>query len=649
MGRLEAIDQYNTALREGKKFYKTALSRGEYPYPQVLDELVDPGETAGVMNLGALDIPIERVVGTKTEGRKQAFAANFMPLFPAESEFAAKWVNLCEANLSSEGIRDPILCYEYRGRFYVQEGNKRVSVLKSFGAPTITAIVKRLIPVWSDDEETRCYYEFMDFYRLSGCYLAQFDRLGAYRALQLALGFDPEHVWTEDERREFSGLYFELCRALRRETLRGGETVSEILLHMLQVFGRSELREMTEPRLLTAFERIRPELALRGMENAINVSMTSEEEKPQSVLARIRNTILPTHITAAFIHECPPERSSWIKAHEYGREYLEKTLPDAVSTRSYIVSADADEDERMEQAIREGAQVIFATSPRLILACRRCALNHPEVRVLNCSVSMPFPEVRTYYSRIYEGKFISGAVAGALTKTDRLGYSASNPIYGVPAGINAFALGAKLTNPDAKIYLRWSSTSVDTFSELKALGVDMISSRDIPTPEQEQKVWGLSSVNENGELTPILSPYWNWGEIYVRLVRGLLAGGWDDPASRGQAVNYWWGMSSGAVDLHESEAMPESTAELVTMLKKGIASGTVDPFFRKIRAQDGRVINDGTRWLSPEEILYMDWLCDCVEGHIPHWDELLPIAHKLVKLQGIFHDEIPSEMGDIPL
>ena len=85
-------------------------------------------------------------------GRKNALAGNFMPILPADSEFGAKWISLCDAQLGDEGIREPVLCLEYLGRFYVQEGNKRVSVLKSFGAPVIPARVSRLIPPWSDDE-----------------------------------------------------------------------------------------------------------------------------------------------------------------------------------------------------------------------------------------------------------------------------------------------------------------------------------------------------------------------------------------------------------------------------------------------------------------------------------------------------------------
>ena len=144
---------------------------GKYPYPQVLDEIFDESMAAGRVELGTINIPTEHIVGTKTGGRQNAFAANFMPPLGDGTEFAHKWISLCEANLSDEGIRDPIRRCEYMGRFYVQEGNKRVSVLKSFGAPSIPAVVTRIIPAWSQEREVRLYYEFMRFYQLSRLYI----------------------------------------------------------------------------------------------------------------------------------------------------------------------------------------------------------------------------------------------------------------------------------------------------------------------------------------------------------------------------------------------------------------------------------------------------------------------------------------------
>ena len=146
MNRIEASQQYEAALRAGQKYYNDALRRSLYPYPLVLDEILDERTIAGRVDLGIVNIPSELVIGTKSAGRVAALAGNFMPILPENTEFGAKWIALCSAHLSDEGIRDPIQCFEYLGKFYIVEGNKRASVLMSFGAPAIPGYVTRLIP-----------------------------------------------------------------------------------------------------------------------------------------------------------------------------------------------------------------------------------------------------------------------------------------------------------------------------------------------------------------------------------------------------------------------------------------------------------------------------------------------------------------------
>ena len=146
MSQAQASEQYVEAYRAGQKNYKECVLEGRYPYLQILDEILNESMIAGRIDLGVIDVPSDQIVGTKSDGRRTVFAANFMPLLSPDSEFAAKWISLCAAHLSDEGIRDPVRCFEYMGRFYVQEGNKRVSVLKSFGAPSVPGYVTRIIP-----------------------------------------------------------------------------------------------------------------------------------------------------------------------------------------------------------------------------------------------------------------------------------------------------------------------------------------------------------------------------------------------------------------------------------------------------------------------------------------------------------------------
>ena len=650
MSRQEAYEQYREALKSGKACYKQAVLHGQYPYLQILDEILEDSMIAGRVNLGIIEIPTEQIVGTKSEGRQNAFASNFYPILDENSEFAAKWINLCEAHLSSEGIRDPIRCYEYLGRFYVQEGNKRVSVLKSFGAATIPGHVTRLVPVWSEAPEIQRYYEFLQTYQQTGLYRVFFTQYGAFRKLQAALGFEPDYQWTEQNRRYFLSGFTYFQDAFRKL---GGDklpiTAADALLVWLNVYPFQDLRTSTLPELVKSLTAVWPDIKVLGQPDPIAVSTEPAEtpEEEQGILSRLFSMVFPSHPTVAFVNELNPISSTWIRGHEQGIRHLESVMGDKISILEYYdVGNDESAEEAMEQAIAAGAQVIFTTTPPLIGACRKIAVRHPQVRILNCSTSMPYTGVRTYYSRIYEGKFLSGAIAGAMSRNDQLGYIASSPIFGVPAGINAFALGARLTNPRAKVKLLWSCLPGDPMDELKRQGVDYISTLDIPTLDYHQANRGAYQVQPDGNLHLLASPYWNWGEFYVKIVNSILNGGWDALNSGKedhQAVNYWWGIASGVIDLWTSPDLPEGVQNLVQILKRGLMDDSITPFHRRIRSQDGVLRNDGEQWFTPEEIMHMDWLCDAVEGSIPSFDQLIPQAQSIVRLQGIYRDQILPE------
>ena len=160
MYRQEAREEYSRALRQGQKRAKELLLSGKDPNPAVLDELLGGDHTESIQDVGLIEIPAERIVGTKSAGRITAFTAEFQPLLDTDTEFAFKWISLCADHLSDEGIREPITCFEYLGNFYVQEGNKRVSVLRHFDAPKIPGYVRRVLPTMSDEPRIKAYYEF---------------------------------------------------------------------------------------------------------------------------------------------------------------------------------------------------------------------------------------------------------------------------------------------------------------------------------------------------------------------------------------------------------------------------------------------------------------------------------------------------------
>ncbi|MBR5257781.1 MAG: hypothetical protein IKV51_02405, partial [Clostridia bacterium] len=110
-----------------------------------------------------------------------------------------------------------------------------------------------------------------------------------------------------------------------------------------------------------------------------------------------------------------------------------------------------------------------------------------------------------------------------------------------------------------------------------------------------------------------------------------------------RAVNDWWGLSAGMVNVDLDESLPSGLKTLAEILTKGITSEQIDPFLCPLTDQAGSVISDGTRRFTHDELMRMDWLCHNVDGHIPEYAELLPQSRNLVRLLGIHRDAIPPE------
>ena len=644
----EALEEYQQAVKKARKEVKELTAAGNPAAPAVLDEILPVHAADVYQDVGLVEIPANRIVGTKSAGRITAFSPSFLPLLEVDTEFATKWLNLCDAHLSDEGIREPILCYEYLGNFYVQEGNKRVSVLRTFEAPRIPGYVRRVMPEKSDEPHIKAYYEFLDFYKDSGLYEVQYHTPGNYAKLLAALGKTPGQKWTQEDQRSFTASLHYFRDAFLSL---GGDRLSispeEALMLWLELYTFEDLTKMSNTQLKKALGSLWSDLKVLDQDVPVEVSTepVSQDGKP-SLLTRFLSG--PEHIHVAFVHQLTPETSAWTKGHDDGRRYLERHMGSKVTVRSYY-NADSPEatEVLLEQAVAEGAELIFTTTPRLNRATFKVAVKYPKIRFFNCSVNIPFSSVRTYYCRIYEGKFITGAIAGAMANNDRIGYIGSYPIYGVPASVNAFALGAQLTNPRARIDLRWSCQGGDPVRDFMEAGYQVISNRDVPTPflnYQEFGEYGTYFVEKNRSLTPLASPCWLWGTFYERVIRAILGGTLEQSRDTNpKAMNYWWGMDSGVIDIELSSKLPESMRYLSDMLRYSLQKGTLDIFHRKIFAQDGTMKNDGTVHFTPDEILKMDWLCDNIDGCIPKYDQILPFAKPMVRELGVYRDEIPPE------
>ena len=639
-----ASDEYSLALKKGQREYKELTAAGRNPHPVVLDEILPPSFTDSIQEVGLLEIPAQRIVGVKSAGRITAFSASFRPLLESKTEFAGKWMNLCKAHLGEAGIHDPILCYEYLGDFYVQEGNKRVSVLRHFGAPRIPSIVRRVLPARSDDPRIKAYYEFLDFFKVSRLYTVQFRRPGDYARLLKHLGKKPEDVWTEEDRRNFNAYYHYFQDAFQALN-KGQEELlcEEALLLWLDLYPYQDLGRLTGAELRTTLAALWEDV-LSTSQEAVQMETKTQEAARANILERLLS--VPDHLNIAFVHQMSPEDSIWVQSHEEGRRHIEDVFGSKITVRSYFGASNPEKAEAaIEQAVSDGAQVVFTTAPPLSRATLKAAVAYPKLRFLNCSVSQSYSSIRTYYGRIFEGKFITGAIAGAMAQNNRIGYVASYPIFGSLASINAFALGAQMTNPRAQVELRWTCVPGTPQEDFFADGIRVISNREGTQDQIQQDFcnYGTYLMDDMGELISLGSPIWVWGKFYEFVIRNIMNGGWKADKGDGKAVNYWLGMDSGVIDLDLSRKLPAGVRQMAKILRYGLLSGELDPFRRRIVAQDGSIKNDGTTTLTPEQLIHMDWLVENVVGAIPPFEEIDLRSQPLIRELGIYKDKIPTE------
>lgn len=636
-------DDYLKALKMGEKCYLKCLSEGKYPYLQVLEELLSHTDVVAEEKLGVLDIPADQIVGTFAVGRRTAFAPNFMPLLEAKSEFALKWISLSNAHVQ-EGIHDAIKCYEFMNRYYVVEGNKRVSVLKYYGSPTVMGNVTRLIPKRTEEPENRLYFEYLDFYKVSKANYIIFSKPGSYRTFLELLGLEANYVWSPEERMNIRALYVRFELVYKEKA---GEKlplpVGDAFLLYLKFYPHNSIMGGKMP------GEIREELGKIWEEVILHSKgLPSEFMTEPSETAPKKNLFDFLHggtkkLKIAFISNKNPEISSWAYGHTLGRLYLEEQFGDKVETLQYNdVSQGEQLEQVLEEAVEKKCDIIFTATPEFLDGSIKVAVKYPNVKILNCSVDVNHQCIRTYYARLYEGKFLAGMIAGALCRNGKVGYMADYPICGMIANINAFAIGVQSVNPAAKIYLEWTTvrSKEEILEDFKKNEVYLVNCQETIVPNAPSRYFGL--VNIEGDAPEnIATVMWDWGALYKKLVETVQNRAWDSAGQEGVALNYWWGMSAGVVDFICSPKVPVKTRQLVSYMEHRIKEGGFCLFHGPLYSQGGVLQADEQAVLTPEEIINMRWLSDNVIGSIPRWNKLNDKAKAVVEVQGI--DNIDAE------
>ena len=636
------LDDYYKARRLGQREASQREQKRMSPYLPALENRVGHLNALARVQLGVKTIPLKNIIGTATNGRANAFAANFMPILGPASEFAHKWQMLYE-DVVENGVRQPVTALEYLNQYYLLEGNKRVSVSKYLDAAGIEADVTRVMPpADADDPETRLYREFLPFAADSGVTNIWFSREGSAARLYELTGKQPGVKWSDEEAADFRAGYYYFRAAYKRVideklTL----TTGDAFLIYLEVFGYERCWERSAEQLREQISQLYCEYLRFDETRGVELIMEPNAESQSGSL--LHSLFGPSKLKVAFLYNRSPEISGWMYWHELGRVNLETEMKGRVETTARLCENPENFELEIERLIAEGNKLIFTTSPAMIGACVRPSLRHPDVKILNCSLLASYYNVRSYYVRTYEAKLLLGMLAGATADNNQIGYIADYPIFGLPSSINAFALGARMVNPRAKIYLTWSALSdFDEAHPFDDPEIRVISNRDVSAPSHTALNHGLFRLTDEGEMENLGIPILDWGKMYLTLARSILNGKWGADMSGARALDYWWGMSAGAIDIAVTQRLDPALARLIDMMRDGLRDGTVRPFEGLLVDQKGVVRCEKDEALSPAQILAMNYLLDNVVGHVPHTDRLRPEARALVELQGLRERRSPD-------
>jgi basic membrane lipoprotein Med (substrate-binding protein (PBP1-ABC) superfamily) len=348
----------------------------------------------------------------------------------------------------------------------------------------------------------------------------------------------------------------------------------------------------------------------------------------------------PSHpLKIAFLYDKNSSESAWTYGHELGRNHIENVFGELVETRKIDNLSDYDSlKEAIDKAVDDGVEMFFTVSPAMMEGTVKAAVHFPKVKFLNCSINLNYNAVRTYYGRMYEAKFIMGALAATRTMDGRIGYVADYPIFGTMANINAFAIGAAMVDPDVKIHLKWSSEAGrDWQKEFEDEGISVISGPDWIKPSNASRQYGVYKKLGDGTIKNLAAPLWNWGKYYEQIVKTVLNGSWDAKGlvRSDRALNYWWGMSAGVIDVILSDDVPYYCEKLVGILKDGIIRESLKPFAGELHSQDKVIQEKGSDELASEDIIDMNWLNDNVIGNIPKKNAIVEDAGDTLKMSAV--------------
>ncbi|MGE4251999.1 MAG: BMP family ABC transporter substrate-binding protein [Parvibaculaceae bacterium] len=272
-----------------------------------------------------------------------------------------------------------------------------------------------------------------------------------------------------------------------------------------------------------------------------------------------------------------------------------------------------------EKFIRRGYNIIIGTSFGHTDTLKDLAAKYPKVAFINISGVKTAANFASVYGRNYQSQYLCGMAAGAMSKSGKIGFLAADPFPRVIWAVNAFALGARKTNPKATVQVVYISAWNDPVKERAAAsalisqGMDVLGQNlDTPTTQivaEERGVWSTGAWLDRSKFAPkttLCSQIWTWDRYFTNELKRIFAGNWQ-PNQDGEFP----GIAEGGTDIACcNAAMPKEVVEQIEAERQAIIAGR-DVFDGPLSDRDGKERVPAGQKLSDSDLRKIDWY---VEG-----------------------------------
>lgn len=357
------------------------------------------------------------------------------------------------------------------------------------------------------------------------------------------------------------------------------------------------------------------------------LSACSKKEEPAPAASAVAAPAVATAepLKVAFALNGPIGEAGWSFAHNLAIKEMEKVFGDKIKvTWVENVPEGADSERVFRDFASQGNKLIFGTSFGYMEPMLKVAKEFPDVKFEHATGYKTAPNLAQYNVRNYEMAYVAGMIAGATTKTNKLGVVASFPIPEVIRNINAYTLGAQSTNPKISTRVVWISTWYDPAKERDASatmigqGVDVLyqATDSVATvqlaEEKGVNAFGMDSdMSRWGPKSHLGSAIINWSPYYKQAIQATLDGKWTNGSN-------WWGAKEGLTDLVSlNSSIPEPLRKKAEETKAGIAAGTFHPFTGPIVNAEGKEVVPAGQAASDELLHGMNFFVKGVQGSIP--------------------------------